>query len=68
MANRFHAEILKLIQEFSGKPKHGKFLNRYMGNDHVRYAITNLSLPDGNELPACAWQVIRLYQCPWPHG
>lgn len=41
MTNRFHQEILKLIQENSGKPTRDEFLNGYLGNDHIRYPITN---------------------------
>ena len=41
MANRDHLEILKIIQENSGKPRRDEFLNGYLGNDHVRYDITN---------------------------
>lgn len=41
MPARFHLEILKLIRENAGKPKRDEFLNSYLGNDHVRYDITN---------------------------
>lgn len=41
MANRYHLEILKLIQENAGKPKRDEFLSGYMGNNHVRYDLTN---------------------------
>lgn len=43
MRNRFHEEILKLIRENSGKPLRDS-LNSYLGNDHLRYPITNPEL------------------------
>jgi 3-methyladenine DNA glycosylase AlkD len=39
MLNPFHQEILKLIQKHSGNPTQHTFLNSYLGNDHMRYAI-----------------------------
>ena len=41
MPVHFHQEILKLIKENSGKPARDEFLNGYLGNDHIRYPITN---------------------------
>lgn len=40
MINPFHKEILKLIQQNSGKPLRDNFLNNYLGNTHIRYPIT----------------------------
>ena len=39
MLNPFHKEILKQIQQNSGKPTQHTFLNSYLGNDHSRYPI-----------------------------
>lgn len=39
MTNSLHQEILKLIQENSGKPTQHTFLDSYVGNNHPRYPI-----------------------------
>jgi 3-methyladenine DNA glycosylase AlkD len=39
MLNPLHQEILTLIRKKSGKPAKDAFLNSYLGNHHVRYAI-----------------------------
>ena len=44
--NAFHKDILKLIQKKSGKPMQDAFLNSYLGNNHLRYAITAPTLRD----------------------
>lgn len=41
MINPFHSEILTCIKKNSGKPSRDPFLNSYLGNDHIRYPITN---------------------------
>jgi 3-methyladenine DNA glycosylase AlkD len=39
MQNKYHQEILALIQENSGTPTQHTFLDSYLGNDHPRYSI-----------------------------
>ena len=41
MANAFHREILQLIIDHSGTPTRHTFLDSYLGNDHMRYPISN---------------------------
>lgn len=40
MKNRFHEEILRRIEENSGKPVQDAISNSYMGNNHVFYPIS----------------------------
>jgi 3-methyladenine DNA glycosylase AlkD len=42
--NRGHREILTLIQTASGAPQRPSFLDRYLGNTHVKYNIRNPAL------------------------
>ncbi|HZY82296.1 MAG TPA: DNA alkylation repair protein [Cyclobacteriaceae bacterium] len=37
--NKFHTEVLALIEKNSGTPTQHTFLDSYLGNDHPRYAI-----------------------------
>lgn len=42
--NRLHKEILQLIRDLSGPAATDAFLDRYLGNDHPKYAINNPTL------------------------
>jgi 3-methyladenine DNA glycosylase AlkD len=37
--NKYHLDLLNLIQKNSGKPTQHTFLDSYLGNDHPRYPI-----------------------------
>lgn len=39
MQNKFHQEILNLIQQQAGKPTQHTFLDGYLGNSNPRYPI-----------------------------